>query len=154
MKKYILLSSVLFSSILCLANDKPAESVNLLKAGGGWNFQITGKENSAKYINALFSNFPETKKKGYVWKFKNIEIDGIDHELTFQVHKGISGKKDNGAGYFHTFTSEKYKNQLLANQQQNESEALIIYVKDGRKHPLKSMDEATLVKDYLMSLLG
>ncbi|MFT4601062.1 MAG: putative dithiol-disulfide oxidoreductase (DUF899 family) [Arenicella sp.] len=153
MKKTILLSVFIFLSIICFSNENPVKSVTYLKARGGWNFQIIGDINSSTFINALFSNFSKTKKKGYVWKFKDIHIIGIENQLTFQVHKGLSGKKQDGGNYFRTFTSEKYKNQLLSNKKQNETEALIIYVKDGRKHPISTLDEAKVVKDYLVSLL-
>lgn len=122
-----------------------------LKARGGYNFQLTGKV-SVQMIDSLFANFPETKRKGYVWKFKNINIPGVEESLTFQVHQGIAGSEPNGRRYFNTFVSEKYKTERLARKTDNEKFAIIIYVKHGRNHVLKTPEETKIVEDFLHSI--
>lgn len=128
-------------------------NITHLIAGGGRNFQIIG-DDSGKMIDSLFTNLPDTKRKGYVWKFKRIYIPGIDQSLTFQVHQGIAGSEENGRGYFNTFVSEKYKNERLARKKDTEKPAIIIYVKHGRNHIIKTEEEAKIVKDYLLLIYG
>jgi hypothetical protein len=152
MKKSLLLSLfVLLVSGISFSQSNNDCTLTNLKAGGGYNYQIIG-EVSEQMVDTLFVNLPETKRKGYVWKFKNINIPGIDESLTFQVHQGIAGSEQNGRGYFNTFESEKYKTERLARKTENEKPAIIIYVKHGRNHVLKTPEEAKIVKEYLLSL--
>lgn len=127
-----------------------------LVVAGNYNFQIVG-DDSDVLIDSLFAKFPKTKRKGYIWKFKNVEIPGIDEALTFQVHQGLYGEerdttKCSNGHYFTTFTNEKYKQQRLANQTPYEQGAITIYLKRGRQYGVDTCEEADLVKAFLLSL--
>lgn len=152
MKKLLLLFTlVLFTDYSSFSQTSDECNITYLIAGGGRNFQVIGNE-SYRMIDSLFANHPKTKMKGYVWKFKSIHVPGIDYPVTFQVHQGLSGKEGNGKGYFNTFVSEKYKKERLAQKKDVEKPAIIIYVKQGRNHVLKTDEEAKIVKEYLFSI--
>lgn len=142
---------MIISDLTLLSQSPDQFQITELIAGGGHNFLISG-DDSEKIIDSLFSNLPATKRKGYVFKFKKLHIPGIDQSLTFQVHQGITGSEENGQGYFNTFGSEKYKNERLASKKDTEKPAIIIYVKRGRNHFLKTEEEVKIVKDYLLSI--
>lgn len=154
MKKSItLFVFTIFSSYFCFSQMNEDCKITHLIAGGGHNFQITGNQ-SGIMVDSLFTNLPEVKRKGYVWKFKNVYIPSLDQYVTFQVHQGVAGVESNGRGYFNTFVSEKYKAERLERKKENEKLAIIIYVKRGRNHVLKTDEEAKIVKDYLLSICG
>jgi hypothetical protein len=153
MKKYIYLSIIcLFSGNFLLSQQDNLPFTKYF-AGGGQNFQIYGNESST-LVDSLFANFSNIKRKGdkYLWKIKNVKIQGLNNPITFQVHQGVSGKLNNCEGYFHTFENEKYKSKLLSQLKDTEQLAVIIYVKKGRKYVLTTDDEAKIVKDYLLSI--
>jgi hypothetical protein len=154
MKKIMILFALTFFTCSSSFSQNSIEnSLSYLIAGGGRNFQIIGNESSSM-IDSLFAKLPNTKRKGYVWKFKNIQIPGLDYPVTFQVHKGLAGKDENGRGYFNTFKSEKYKTERLSRKKETEKYAIIIYVKQGRNHILKTEEDAKIVKDYLLMIYG
>lgn len=150
MKKSIFLTVLLSGFGLTSFSQITAQcKINTLIAGGGNNFEIVGEE-SNQMVDSLFSNLPNTKRKGYKWKFKNIIIPGIDAPVTFQVHQGMAGCEDNGRFYFVTFTSEDNKTERQTSK--NEEEAIIIYVKRGRNHILKTEEQTKIVREYLLSI--
>lgn len=152
-KTKILFALAFLTSYNTFSQTSDECNITYLITGGGRNFQIIGEE-SEKMIDSLFANLPGTKRKGYVWKFKRIHIPGIDQPVTIQVHQGLSGKGENGSGYFNTFTSEKYKTERLSRKKETDKPAIIIYVKHGRNHILKTEEEAKIVKEYLLSICG
>lgn len=161
MKNSIVLLSLLFlTSNLAYAQDSSQCSMTNFITGGGRNFKITGSESSS-FADSLFSHFPQTKRKGYIWRFKKVMIPGFDESVTLQVHQGISGTYNNSdsdtstcnrGSYFNTFTSEKYKQSRIAQNKPSEQPALLIYVKRGRNYGLKTKEEAEFVRKYLLSL--
>lgn len=159
----IILSIFFLASSLSYAKAQTYNDciIGLYKTGNGWNCQLTGNESNL-LIDSLFYHHPKTKRKGYVWKFKNVTVDGVEKPVTFFVHKGIRGtieKAPNdttlckGSSYFHTFTSEKYKKRLLDNRKPTEQDAVIIYLSRGHKYGIPR-EEAELVKEYLMELFS
>lgn len=56
--------------------------------------------------------------------------------------------------YFNTVPSEKYKTERLSRKIETEKIAIIIYVKKGRNHVLKTEEEAKIVREYLLSIYG
>ncbi|MFT6244798.1 MAG: hypothetical protein ACJA0U_001138 [Salibacteraceae bacterium] len=152
MKKIlILLSLIILSSSHAVSQDDDGCQMTALIAGGGKNIQIVGAESSL-FIESLFAEFPDTKRKGYKWKFKNVVVPGLDKPVTFQVHQGLSGRNENGTGYFNTFMDDKYKKMRLAQNIETENPAVIIYVKRGRNHVIKTDEEDKLVREYLLSI--
>jgi hypothetical protein len=119
----------------------------------GQNFKLIG-ESSYDLIDNLFANYPKTNRgKKYVWKFKNINVPGIEEPVTFQVHQGIHGTKifhenfkcELGCAYFHTFKNSKNKEEMLANlAKNNEQRAVIIYIKKGNKFGEVDKEKAVL----------
>jgi len=154
MKKILLLFALtFFTSYSSFSQNTEKCTLTCLIAGGGRNFQMIGNESNTM-IDSLFTNLPNTRRKGYVWKFKNIQIPGLEYPVTFQVHQGLAGKEDNRKGYFNTFTSEKYKTERLSRKKDTEKSAIIIYVKQGKNHILKTEEESKIVKEYLLSIYG
>jgi hypothetical protein len=154
MKKIMILFALtFFTSHSSFSQNSEKSNLTCLIAGGGKNFQMIGNESNTM-IDSLFTNLPKTKRKGYIWKFKNVQIPGLDSPVTFQVHQGLSGKGNKGNVYFTTFTSEKYKKDRLAQNIDSEEPAIIIYVKRGRKHILKTEEEVKNVKQYLLLIYG
>jgi hypothetical protein len=149
----ILIAFTLSTSYSTFSQTPEACKLTYLLAGGGRNFQLEGNE-SYMMIDSLFTNLPNTKRKGYIWKFKNVHVPGLDYPVTFQVHQGLAGKAENGRRYFNTFTSEKYRTERLSRKIESEDFAIIIYVKQGRNHVLKTEEEAKIVKNYLLSIYG
>jgi hypothetical protein len=93
MKKSIFLTVLLSGFGLTSYSQMTTQcNINTLIAGGGNNFEIIGEESNLM-VDSLFSNLPNTKRKGYKWKFKNIIIPGIDTPLSFQVHQGMRDVK-------------------------------------------------------------
>jgi hypothetical protein len=159
-KSLILLSLIISFSYQVNSQDTDGYKMTGLIAGGGKNIQIIGTESSL-FVDSLFAQFPKTKRKGYIWKFKNVLIPGIDVPLTFQVHQGISGCSSQEVnntnsccttGYFRTFSNEKHKKILLENKKITEQVAIIIYLKRGRNHVIKTETDADLVKKHLLSI--
>ena len=152
MKKItILFALTFFTSYSTFSQTSDENNISYLFTGGGHNFQIIGEE-SGNMIDSLFAKNRNTKRKGYVWKFKRIQIPGLDYTVTFQVHQGLAGKEGDCRGYFNTFTSEKYKTERLAQKKDAEKPAIIIYVKQRRNHVLKTEEDAKVVKEYLLSM--
>lgn len=150
----------LFSFLYLLnaqAQVSQTSEITTAVSAGKHHFQIVG-EHSNVFIDSLFANFPKTKRKGYVWRFKNIEIEGLDGSVTLEVHQGLSGDYVPADGtrcqsgyYFHTFTSEKYKSSLLSKRKANEQEAVMIYIKVGRKYGVDKA-EADAVMAFLKTI--
>lgn len=167
-KSNLMKKSLILFSFLALttyqSNAQNSEDYKMTQVikGGGHNFQIIGDASDA-FADSLFSHLPETKRKGYVWKFKNVQITGIAEPVTFQVHQGLYGSSGGpncdtsscgGSSYFYTFTSEKYKRTRLSQNIPTEDKAILIYVKGRKKYDyvIKTKEEADLVRDYLQSL--
>lgn len=152
-KSVILFVLTIFSYYFSYSQSNEDCNITYLIAGGGHNFQIIGDQ-SEIMVDSLFSNFPETKREGYVWKFKNVSIPGLDQSISFHVYQGLAGSDENGNEYFNTFVSEKYKTERLSRIKESEESAIIIYVRKGKKHVLRTDDEAKIVKDFLLSICG
>lgn len=160
MKQSLILLLALFSA----ANYSAAQGSDSIQfpqliTGGGHNFQVLG-ELSFSYKDSLFSHFDKKQKKGYVWKFKHVQVPGISEELTLEVHQGLKGyteeprydaNKCGGSAYFYTFTSEKRKESMLKNQTELEFPGLIIYVKQGNHYGVKP-EEVEFLEAYLRSI--
>jgi hypothetical protein len=151
----------LFISAISFAQTSENSKISQLIVGGNHNFQLVG-EDSKTLIDSLFAHYPKTKRKGYVWKFKNVEIPELDNSFTFQVHQGLYGEEvNNGCDttkckngfYFTTFVSEKYKQHRLANKKATEQDAILIYVKNGRKYGASTKEDAEFVKAFLLAIL-
>lgn len=160
MKQSLILLFVIFA-ISNYANSQQSDSLEFpnLVTGGGHNFQVIGDQSFA-YRDSLFSHFGKKQKKGYVWKFRHVQVPGISEELTLEVHQGLKGyseeprydaNKCGGSAYFYTFTSEKQKATLLEKQNELEYPGLIIYVKQGSRYGV-SLDEVEFLKAYLRSI--
>lgn len=157
-------SLILLFALCALSNyshSQHSDSIQFpqLITGGGHNFQVLGDQSFA-YRDSLFSHFGKKQKKGYVWKFKHVQVPGISEELTFEVHQGLKGyseeprydaNKCGGRAYFYTFTSEKQKAAMLEKQTDLEFPGLIIYVKQGNRYGVKD-EEVELLKAYLSSI--
>ena len=159
MKNLLILLTLLFAFHTNAQNSNP-NKVHQLVTGGGHNFKVIGIESYA-FIDSLFSHFPQTKRKGYIWKFKNVHIPGIENPVTLQVHQGLSGgavRNDidtticKPGSYFNTFTSEKYKQKRLSQSPASESPAILIYIKRGRNYVVSSKSEVELIRNYLSSI--
>lgn len=160
MKHPIILTVLFFITsfqISAQSTDKIAYSQ--FNASGGTHLQIVGA-GSDQLADAMFSQFPDTKRNGYVWKFKKVSIPGISEPVTLQVHQGLYGTRTTKSEssccnetYFHTFDNEKYKQRLLAQQKDTEEKAILIYVKRGRNYNAASKEEVDLIKSYLSSLI-
>ena len=161
MKQSLILLFALFSAAnYSAAQDSDPIQFPQLITGGGHNFQVIGTDSHA-FVDSLFTQFSGTKRKGYVWKFRKVEIPGISEPVTLQVHQGIKGYYEKekcdtnscgGGSYFHTFTSEKYKKSLLRRKTELEHPAIIIYIKRGRQYGLKTKEEAEIARAYLRSI--
>jgi hypothetical protein len=149
----ILLILTFFLSYQTNAQNSDDLKLTCLIAGGGRNFQVIGDE-STEMVNSFFAKLPDTKRKGYKWKFKNVDVPGLDKKITFQVHQGLAGKNENGSGYFNTFANDEHKKMRMAQNIESEKPAIIIYVVRGKNHVLKTKEEAKIVKDYLLSIHG
>ncbi len=149
----------LFISITSTAQTSNDFEVHKFMVGGSHNFQIVG-ESSNDFADSLFAHFPKTKRKGYIWKFKNVTIPGIETPITFKVHQGLYGEYTSendsencrGGHYFTTFTSEKYKQRRLSNKKSTEQFALTIYLKNGRNFAVTDSKEADIIKAFLLDL--
>ena len=161
MKQSLILLFAAFAFInYSTAQTPETYKITQLITGGGHNFQVIGTDSHA-FVDSLFTQFSGTKRKGYVWKFRKVEIPGISEPVTLQVHQGIKGYYEKekcdtnscgGGSYFHTFTSEKYKKSLLSRKTDLEHPAIIIYIKRGRQYGLKTKEEAEIAKAYLRSI--
>ena len=159
MKNLLIILTLLFV-FNANAQNTNINKVNQLVTGGGHNFEVIGIESYA-FIDSLFSHFPQTKRKGYIWKFKNVHVPGIENPVTLQVHQGLSGGSVNNnvdttickpGSYFNTFTSEKYKQKRLSQSPASESPAILIYIKRGRNYVVSSKSESELIRNYLLSI--
>ena len=157
MKNLIIIACLLVStnSIYSQCCNQP-NSINYLISGGGedyggYNFQFYGDETDS-FLKSMLNEFPESKRKNYTWKFKNVKIEGIDGLVSFELHKGLKGDGENGSSYFNTFKNEKSKTFLLSTKTESEMTGIVIYVRNGRKNALKTEEQAQIVKDYLLSI--
>lgn len=158
-KALIFYISFLIISGSSFAQNSENCSMHHLIIGGNHNFQIVG-EDSKTFIDSLFAHYPKTKRKGYIWKFKNVAVPGIEEPVTLQVHQGLYGEhlehakdstKCKNGHYFTTFTSERYKQQRLDNKKSNEQDAVTIYIKEGRNYGISNVEDAKIVKAFLIS---
>ena len=160
--KYSLFLSILLALTATTSSAQDSDSIQFpqLIAGGGHNFQVIGEHSSA-YKDSLFAHFNKKEKRGYVWKFKNVKVDGISEVVTLEVHQGLKGytkdprynaNKCGGSAYFYTFTSEKRKAEMLENQSELEFPGLVIYIKQGNKYSLKNPEEVKLMEAYLRAI--
>lgn len=156
----LLITAIFLVTQFCSAQESNDVKISTISSSYWTFYSITG-ENVLPYIDSLFAQFSNKKKRGYVWKFKNVQIPGISNPVTFQIHQGIRGAKEKdscstsncgGGSYFHTFTSETYKETLLSRKKENEKDALIVYIKRGRFYGLKSKEDAEIAKTYLESI--
>lgn len=156
----LLIIIIIFSPQFCSTQESKEINISTISSNYGTFYSISG-ENAVPYIDALFTQFSDKKKRGYIWKFKNVQIPGISKPVTLQVHQGIRGTKERdscstskcgGGSYFHTFTSEKYKETLLSRKKDNEKDALVVYIRRGRSYGLKSKKDTELAKIFLESI--
>ena len=159
-KTLILYISSLLISITSFAQTGDECKISQLIVGGNHSFQIVGND-SKPFIDSLFSHYPKTKRKGYIWKFKNVHIPGLEEPVTLQVHQGLHGEevrnecdssKCKDGFYFTTFTSEKYKQYRLENKKPNEKDAITIYVREGRNYGVSNSKDAEIVKAFLLAI--
>lgn len=128
----------------------------LMRVGNSYDYQIIG-DSSEVLVENLFNEFTKVKRKGYIWKFKNVDIPGLEEPVTLQIHQGMHGITNHegdssyckNGSYFTTFTSEKYRQKRLTNQKPNEKLAVLVYIKRGRKFAIVDYKEAKLVEEYL-----
>jgi len=133
-------------------------SINYLISGGGedyggYNFQFYGDATDT-FFESILTELPESKRKNYTWKFKDVKIEGIEEAVSFEIHRGLKGNSENGHSYFNTFKNEKNKTLLLSRKKESEMSAIVIYVRNGRKNALKTKEQAKIVKEYLLSIKG
>ena len=135
-------------------------TISQLVINGKHNFQVIGNDVNP-FIDSLFSHYPKTKRKGYIWKFKKISISGLEDPITLHVHQGIYGRtaqnesdstKCNGGFYFTTFTSKKYRRYRLDNLKENEQKAINIYIKKGRKYGISNEEDVKIIKLFLLAI--
>ncbi len=158
MKKSLILSlSLLLSSAAISQVNEDLRTVHTLHRGHH-NLKMIGDDTKAM-IDVLFDSQDKKRRRGYVWKFKKVQIPGIDEPVTLQVHEGIhASKKINEdecrvGSYFNTFVNDKYKLQRIEYLKPNEERAMLIYIIRGKQFGLDNRQEANLVKDYLLDLL-
>lgn len=118
----------------------------------GINFQFYGDQTD-NFLDRLLIVHPDSKRKQYTWKIKNVKFEGLSESVDITIHRGIHGSLDNCRGFFHTFKNEKYKDEILAKHASNSEAGILIYVRKGRKNALKTEDEAQVVREYLRSSL-
>ena len=82
----ILLSLALLSYKQCFAQKSEGIRISQFIEGGNRSFQIIGAESNS-FADSLFAYFQKTKRKGYIWKFKKVEIPGLDTPFTLQVYQ-------------------------------------------------------------------
>lgn len=159
-QKFILYIASMLISATAFAQAVEDCTISKFVVAGKYNFQIIG-DDASPFVDALVAHYPDSKRKGYFWKFKNIEIPGIDKPLTFEVRQGLFGEEvyDESDGtkcqngfYFATFTSEACKQDRIANRKPTEQDAISIHVKNGRNYGLSSQEEAEIVRQFLLSL--
>ena len=157
---FILFSICILSTYHVFCQNDVGYKVTDFSTAATRHLKISGTESSV-FIASLFTRFPETKRKDYTWKFKNVLIPGIEKPLTLQVHQGITGieKKvvDDSTSscsytYFHTFMNDENKAKLLTEKKPSEQDAILIYIKRGRKKVIKTKEELKLVEEYILSL--
>ena len=154
----------LFSFFLFSANAQCNKDGALTQmwVGGNSNFQMVGDESNI-FVDSLFANLPRTKRKKYIWTFKDVQVPGVERKLTFEVHQGVWGVSKNkvegsscGACYYsHSYTSEKYKQERLSMRKESEKDIVKIFIREGlfgRKYGLESKEEVELVKAYLLAI--
>lgn len=156
MRNLIVVFSFLLSVNLSFAQNEDHPNLTYLLTGGGehyggHNFKLEGSESQVMF-DALLSKFPESKKRGSFWKVKNIEVPGIKDPITFKIYQGTTTKGENGKGSFSAFKSEKEKETKSAQKNESENTAIVIYVDHGRKQALKTIEQAEIVKEYLISV--
>jgi len=158
-RKLTLYIASLLISVTLFAQENEDCTISQFVVGGKYNLQIIG-DDANPFVDALVAHYPDSKRKGYYWKFKNIEIPGIDKPLTFEVRQGLFGQEQTDAGdggqfqssfYFATFTSEACKQDRLANRKPTEQDAISIYVKNGRNYGV-SQEDAEIVRRFLLAI--
>lgn len=115
------------------------------------SFWVRG-EGSQHFLNHLFESKKNTKRRGYVHRFKHVNVPGIKGKVSLKVHEGIHGKRHQGScteSYFRTFTSEKYKQKLTRNMTKDEQPGIIIYLKKEGKHPHTTDVERNAFVQYI-----
>ncbi|GEM_PF-5459384 len=161
MKKIFILS-VFFCFVSLTSKAQTSEGYNMFQfiVGGNHSLQIVG-DDSKSFVDSLFANYPKTKRKGYIWKFKNVVIPGLEDPVTLQVHQGLYGEdvinendsnKCKNGFYFTTFTSEKYKQYRLENKKPTEQDAITIYIREGRNYGLSNKEDAEIVEAFLQAM--
>lgn len=155
---FITLSFIIANSLSYGQCCSKPNSLNYLMSGGGehfggYNFQFYGNETDA-FLDSLLMKFTESKRQNYTWKIKTVSIEGIEGKIRLEIRRGLKGYEENGKGYFHTFQDEKDKELLLLRKKDSEMPGILIHVKKGRKNALHSMEMASIVKEYLLSIKG
>jgi hypothetical protein len=118
---------------------------------GGYNFQMYGEE-STRLKESLLLTFSDFKEHRYIWKIKKIQIPGIDDPVTIRLHEGLHVKKETYQFQFLTFKNTKDKELKLLEMDEKENLGVLVYIQHGRKNALKTIEEAAIVKEYLLSL--
>ena len=157
-KSLILLATLLICTTATFSQTKDDLKVVKMIIQGNYSFEFIG-DKSSDLVDSLFTAFPKTKRKGYIWKFKNIQIEGIEEALTFQVHQGIYGTYPDsdttackGGCYFNTFMNEKYKKERLIKMKETEENAILIYIKEGKQYGISTREEAEIVEAFIFAL--
>ncbi|MCG8575034.1 MAG: hypothetical protein MI810_09145 [Flavobacteriales bacterium] len=156
LKKSLLLLALV--ALFQFSAEAKSDELNLKRvvSGQGTHFRISG-EQSLKMADAFFIHFADSKRKGYIWNFKKVQIPGMEKKVNFQVMQGISGQNSSSSSccatsYFHAYTSERYKKQLDETRTEYEQDALMIYIRDGRNSVLNTDDKVALAMDFLKSI--
>lgn len=159
--KFLLFFTLFVSSAGFAQQRKMPEPSNLLLAGNTYNLRFYGDE-SEKIKTALLKSFPQqVKRKKYVWKFKNIQLQGFEGPLSFQVYEGIFGidttgiledKRYLGSHYFFAFQNDSQKESRMAKKYPSEQVAITIYVKKGKKGSVRTREEIIQVESCLKNL--
>ncbi len=94
-------------------------------------FYING-DSYQKYVDSMFVLNPKTKRKGYIHKFSNVKIEGLEGTYDIKIQEGVSWITG-----FNTFTSEKYRKKRIARMTDQEVFGTIIYVKKNKKDVIR-----------------
>lgn len=116
-----------------------------------YSFYIKG-EKSDIFLDNMFKKYPKTKDKGYILKFKNITVDGINSNMNLKIHKGIHGDKENGGGYFITFKNDGDRSERIKNISDNQILGIIIYVMKGKNEFIETKEEADKFISFVLSM--
>ncbi|MBD3638642.1 MAG: hypothetical protein HUJ25_14920 [Crocinitomicaceae bacterium] len=126
-------------SVVCMGYGKKAEK----------SFWVRG-EKANHFIDYLFQNNPNAKRRGCKHKFRKVSIPGIEGTLSLKIFEGVHGRKKDGnciSSYFNIFEDEKYKASRMSNLGDGEQYGIVIYVKKrGRDQYLSNPNKDAIVQ--------